>query len=161
MKNLHFFLAFLLALALWSCEDCGVTTEPRLMVRLSTSKQPLFHLDTVFALQTDKAVFRRSGTVPLTSIEQFDVPLNLNADSTQYVFVVNGQRGLLTVRYRREFAYRSERCGYVLELRDPKKLQNASSSLGKTENITYQTNSFSSGFLYDKRLTGIFLTIQL
>lgn len=159
MKNLHFFLAFFLAPGLWSCEDCGVRGEPKAYINLVSAAQTPFRLDTVFALRSNRPFFLRTGAGSASA--NFYAPLDLNADSTQYVLLINGQRGILTVRYKREFVYRSSTCGYVVDLKDPKLPKNATFTLGDVYHIAYVQNTYSRNFLSYGVETGINLNIRL
>lgn len=153
MKYICFLLACFLSIGLWSCEDCGVRSEPRLEVNLYNRNRTLLRIDTVYAPTAKSAFFKRSGG-------SFYAPLNLNADSTQYVVVVNGQRETLTVRYRRDFSYKSSRCGYVLDLFAPTNQPNATFPLGRIENASYIQNK-PGNLLNYRQDTGIYLTVSL
>lgn len=159
MKNLHCFIALFFALGLWSCEDCGVRGEPKAYITLVSEQQKPFRLDTVFALRSNRPFFLRTSAGSASA--NFYAPLDLNADSTQYVLLINGQRGILTVRYKREFAYRSSTCGYVVDLKDPKLSKNATFTLGDAYYVAYVQNTYSRSFLSYGFDTGINLNIRL
>ncbi len=87
------------------------------------------------------------------------VPLNLNADSTRYVFESSGRRDTLTVFYTRDFTYKDRKCGYVLELTPPKG-QQARTTRGTISYVSFMPNRDRT-FLGTEQDTSIQLSIRL
>ncbi|GAB4028514.1 hypothetical protein [Spirosoma gilvum] len=148
--------------AFWSCEDCGPSDEPILTLQLSA--QTAFQIDTLYGIgATGKPVqpFSSKASGPYVI---FQLPINLNADSTRYAFVIDKHLETITVYYKRNFYYKNGTCGYVFDLypsaTDP--LRNVQLTRGKVDNIYYTQNSFNGGFLRPATSeTGIQLSISL
>ena len=102
-------------------KNCGPSDEPLLNLHinmLSTSQ-----LTEVYGLNTTPGspvvTLPQSTSAPNRTYWQLGLPLNLNADKTQYVFVRSGQRDTVTVYYRRVFAYEDTECGYTVTILPP------------------------------------------
>lgn len=158
MKYICFMIACFVSIFLWSCSDCGEREEPKLQVFIKPVNQQAIQIDSAYTLGANWSL--SANNLNLQGGNGFVGPLNINADSTQYILRVNGQRGVLTVRYRREFSFKSEKCGYVIELTPPAnrmKDQYTSTTLGKIIYIEYLPNSFQT----TGNKTFISLSIQL
>jgi hypothetical protein len=144
-----------------SCEDCGPNDEP--FLRLNIQASAPFKVDTVYGLG---AVSKSSVFVKQPSDSQFatyELPLNLNADSTQYIVSINGRQEAITVFYQRKFYYRSRGCGYVFDLYPPAlpgQLQ-AKTTRGRVNNVTYTQNNFRGELLRAGQDTGIRMQLTL
>lgn len=160
MRSLLFLLGCVnLAIMLNGCKDCGPSAEPLLTCNLSQKTRQ--KLDTLYALNTINTLPQQPySTTAITTNKQLVLPVNLNADSSQYVFQLNGQRDTLTVFYKRKYSYRDTKCGYVLDLIEPAG-QKAKVTRGEVGSVIYEQNSYQRTFLQSARETGIFLTIQL
>lgn len=142
-----------------ACENCGPSAEPLLTLsfvpQADATASPM--VDTLYSLDSRRAL-------PLGDYQKFPlryatVPLNLNADSTRYVFESGGRRDTLTVFYIRDVAYRDRKCGYVLELTTPTG-QQARTTRGTISYVSYNPNRDGS-FLGPKQDTSIQLSIRL
>ena len=109
----------LLAVVLWGCENCGPSAEP--LLSLSLQSLTTIKIDTVYSPDTRQPLPAQPYSVTsLTTSRQLVLPINLNADSTRYVVRLSGQQDTITVFYKRDFSYRDRKCGYVVNLIDPK-----------------------------------------
>lgn len=145
---------------LTACENCGPRGEPELTVSFSTANGQVVRIDTAYAPGTNWST-SLTNSLGIKGSGTLTAPLNLNADSTRYVFRVNGQQSLLTVRYRRYFEYKNEKCGYVLELGPPRNVPQerfATTTVGKIESVTHAPNSFRT---LGGDESGIWLNIRL
>ena len=155
---LSYFLLFISFLVLLACEDCGPTDEP--ILTLAIQSQMPIQIDTQYGVG---AVGRLLQKVNLQS-NSFQLPLDLNADSTRYILLMDGHSEAITVFYKRDFHYRSNMCGYVFDLEKPDApfTQQAKTTRGKVVSIGYTQNSFNAGFLRQATsTTGIQLVINL
>jgi hypothetical protein len=164
-RLIHYLLV-LVSSALWSCQDCGPTDEP--ILTLTLQSQTTFRIDTLYGIgATGQPALETQFSNGLKSPAQyatFQLPLNLNADSTRYALLIDGHLETITVFYVRDFYYRNNTCGYVFDLK-PRAidlLQNARTTRGKVATITYTQNSFDGRFLRSSTSeTGIQLGISL
>ena len=148
-----------LLIHLSACENCGPSAEPLLTIsfvpQANATASPM--VDTLYSLDSRQALpLRAYQKFPLRSAT---VPLNLNADSTRYVFESGGRRDTLTVFYVRDVGYRNRKCGYVIELIDPKGKQ-ARTTRGIIDGVFYLRNQDRS-FFNDASDTSIQLSIRL
>ena len=151
-------LASLVAL-LTGCENCGPSTEPSLQVNVSWTTAG--KVDTLYALGSQRPLPTQPySTTGLTNYSQFVAPLNLNADSSQYVFGQNGRKDTLTVFYKRNYSYRDTNCGYVIDLTAPLGKQ-VYATRGKVESVNYEQNSYQGGIGRTIYQTGIYLSLRL
>ena len=150
--------SLVIVLALWSCENCGPSAEPLLGLSLQSTTSA--RLDTVYSPDTRKPLPAQPySTTGVTMSRQLVLPINLNADSTRYIFRLSGRQDTVTVFYRRDFLYKNRTCGYVLNLIDPKSRQ-ALTTRGTVGYVYYADNRDGS-FLGGRQDTGISLTIRL
>ncbi|SOD91662.1 hypothetical protein [Spirosoma fluviale] len=139
-------MAFGLSFALMSCENCGPSREPflNLSLQLTTPAK----IDTIYALDARNPLPKQPvSTSIVTSGIWLELPLNLNANQSRYVFQLNGRRDTVTVFYRRSFAFRNQRCGYVLDLFEPDGIP-AKTTQGTVSSVSYWQNrngSFPGG----------------
>ncbi|ADB42275.1 hypothetical protein Slin_6316 [Spirosoma linguale DSM 74] len=135
-----------LSLVLMSCENCGPSREP--FLNLSLQLPTPAKVDTIYALDARNPLPKQDlSTSAVTSALWLELPLNLNANQSRYVFQLNGRRDTVTVFYRRSFAYRNQRCGYVLDLYQPDGTP-ARTTRGTISNVSYWQNrdgSFPGG----------------
>lgn len=145
------------AIGLIGCEDCGPNDEPQL--RLNIQSEKAFQLDTVYATG---ALTPLPG--PIKASGQYgylQIPLSLQADSTQFRLKVNGRMETLTVYYRRDFSYKSKHCGYVINLYAPSPGATVKTTIGSVVNLAYYPNSYRTSFLGAGFDTSIDLTLKL
>lgn len=156
--------AFLIGISLLSslnsCENCGPTAEPRLLLSLNDSVSGV--LDTLYAPNSKGQLPPQpyGNNSPFRTGSQITLPINLNADSTQYVFKLRGSQDTVTVYYRRDFSFRNRKCGYVIDLFEPRSGPNARASRGRVSNVYYGQNK-NSNFLNPSQDTNIGITVQL
>ncbi|MFD2570913.1 DUF6452 family protein [Spirosoma soli] len=151
-------LAALSLLSLYSCENCGPSAEPSLILSFQTNTRQ--KIDTLYAIGSQKPVPAQPySTTALTTGTQLALPLNLNADSTRYVFRIDGQRDTVTVFYERRFAYRNRKCGYVLDLYQPKG-KSARTTRGTIPYVSYLQNR-DGAFLSSSQNTQVQLSVRL
>lgn len=151
----------LLVLALTGCENCGPSAEPLLYLNINeTAGSTTF--DTLYALDGRGPIppqpYTKSTT--LRTGQQLVLPVNLNADSTRYVFRLPGRQDTVTVFYQRKTAYRNRKCGYVLDLYEPERGPKARTSRGQVQTVYYLQNRDAS-FPGSGQTTSIFLSIRL
>lgn len=144
---------------LWGCKNCGPSAEP--LLYLSVWSDTPARLDTLYAPDSRGPMPAQpySTTAPTTG-RQLTLPVNLNADSTRYVFRLSGRQDTVTVFYRRDFYYRDRGCGYVVNLYQPGKKPDARTSRGQVLSVSYQQNT-DGYFLTSSRNTGISLNVRL
>ncbi len=140
-----------------ACEDCGLTDEPELQLSLQSTKS--IQIDTVYAVGAVKAL-SNSSVKASGQYVSLTLPLSLHADSTQYKLRLNGRTETITVFYRRNFSYKSKKCGYVVNLYAPYGKE-ANTTAGKVINAGYSQTIYKSGFLSGGSPTGILLFIGL
>lgn len=161
MRHLILPLLALMSLAsgLTSCEECGPSAEP--LLHLSLSWTTPGKVDTLYALNSQNPLPTQPySTTGLTTSNRFELPLNLNADSSRYVFLQNGHRDTLTVYYKRNYAYRNTKCGYVLDLTPPAG-QQAQVTRGTVQSISYLKNNYQRTFFSRATETEIYLSVRL
>lgn len=160
-SSLFFISAVWLTVGLTGCENCGPTAEPRLLLSLPDTVSVV--LDTLYAINSTGPLPAQSNgnNSPFrTGGNQITLPINLNADSTQYVFKLRGRPDTVTVYYQRDFSFKNRKCGYVIELVEPKTGLNARTSRGQVLSTYYQQNRGST-IISSKSDTGISLVIRL
>lgn len=98
-----------------SCEVCGISSEPSVSLNFSSAttsgRQPIFTKIRVLGASKDSIAFG-FGTAQL--------PINLNANSTTYIFERPSKTDTLTVFYAKKVFDTTPKCGYVLDLEAPK-----------------------------------------
>lgn len=121
------FLCFAVCCLLFSChyEQCGITNEPVLAVQFPFGTSS-FSKVTVMGALKDIPVGGTSHSNEENGEGTF-FPLNLNADSTTYIFTQPTRIDTLTVFYQKSISSASYVCGYFLDLEKP-----ASGNLYKT-----------------------------
>lgn len=147
--------------SLLSCEDCGPNDEPSL--RLSIRANAPFKVDTIYGLGavTNLSLFAKDPYE--TQFGAYELPLNLNADSTQYIVNINGRQEAITVFYQRKFYYRSRRCGYIFDLYPPALPGQTQAKItrGSVSDVIYTQNDFSGELLRAGKKTGIQMQVTL
>lgn len=161
MRSIYtFVIGISLIVSLTGCENCGPSSEPLLYLSLSDTVSTA--LDTLYA-------FNSKGPLPaqpytnnglLRTGSQIVLPVNLNADSTRYAFKRLGRLDTVTVYYRRDFFLQSRKCGYVINLYEPRTGTHAKTSRGKVQSVSYLQNR-NSTILSGPSNTGIYLQIRL
>ncbi|GAB4027002.1 DUF6452 family protein [Spirosoma koreense] len=143
-----------------ACQNCGPSAEPTLQLNVAWATPG--RLDTIYALGSHGRQFSQPySTTSVASDGQFFLPINLNTDTSQYVFRQNGRQDTLTVFYRRNYSYRSKSCGYVIDLTAPSG-QSARVSRGRIEAVGYEQNNYQTGLpSTGTRETGIFVSLRL
>ena len=159
----HFFLLLIISFCslfgLVSCEECGPSAEP--LLHLSVAWTTPGKVDTLYALNSQNPLPAQPySTTGVTSYNGFELPLNLNADNSRYVFLRNGRRDTLTVYYKRDYGYRNTKCGYVLDLAAPVG-QQATITRGTIQSISYLRNNYQRTFFSRATDAGIYLSVQL
>lgn len=145
-----------------SCQDCGPDDEP--LLTLSVQANIPFQVDTVYGSGATGRLLNYSKQLAASRYAFFQLPLNLNADSTRYVLSIDGKQEAVTVFYQRKFYYKTRQCGYVFDLLSPVRdvRRQAQTTRGRVETVDYLQNSFNGGFLRTARsTTGIRLAITL
>lgn len=122
MKKHSVLLVLCLLGMLAGCKkNCGPSDEPLLDLRINMVATS--QLTEVYGLNTAPGApvvtLPQSTSAPNRTYWQLGLPLNLNADKTQYVFVRSGRRDTVTVYYRRVFAYEDTECGYTITILPP------------------------------------------
>lgn len=92
-------------------EPCEEPIEPGLSVRFTNGNSPVLY-QTATAKET-KNVFNNSNGF-------FSLALSLNQDQLTYFFSNGVRTDTLTLSYKRDFKFESERCGFVLNILDLK-----------------------------------------
>jgi len=92
-------------------EPCPEPIEPGLSVRFTNGNSPVLY-QTATAKET-KNVFNNSNGF-------FSLALSLNQDQLTYFFSNGVRTDTLTLSYKRDFKFESERCGFVLNILDLK-----------------------------------------
>lgn len=159
----HLFLLLTLALCsligLVSCEECGISAEP--LLNLTVAWTTPGKVDTLYALNSQNPLPAQPySTTGVTTYNGFQLPLNMNADNSRYVFLRNGRRDTLTVYYKREYAYRNTKCGYTLDLTAPVG-QQATITRGTIQSISYLKNNYQRTFFTRATDAGIYLSVKL
>lgn len=162
MSLLYRFICFVcLVTLLIACEDCGPTDEPEL--RLYVTNDKLFRIDTVYAvgainaLRVGERIQKYTGTYGTLML-----PLSLHADSTRYKLRLNGRIETIMVFYRRDFSYKSRKCGYVINLYGPINGRQPTSNIGRVGSVDYRQDKYGTGsFLSSKYPTGSDLMLNL
>lgn len=151
----------LTVLALTGCENCGPSAEPLLYLNINDAAGSTT-FDTLYALGGRGPIPRQPYTngTTLRTGQQLVLPINLNVDSTRYVFRLSGRQDTVTVFYQRKTAYRNRKCGYVLDLYEPELGPKARTSRGKVEGVSYLQNRDAS-FPGSRQNTSIFLGVRL
>ncbi len=156
MRPMLLFFTVTLATSLCSCENCGPIAEPILNLYFGDGTGTKTPFDTLYALNSRGPILNRP-----TLSNQLALPINLGADSTRYVFRLAGRQDTVTVHYRRMFAYRNQKCGYVVNLLEPNAPQpKARTTRGTVVSVSYIQNRDGS-FGASASNTGIYLSIQL
>jgi hypothetical protein len=158
---LYIILVSLLS-SLTGCEDCGLTDEPSLLLNIQS--QTAFRIDTLYGIGAVGKLLQTVSSLPTGQYTSWQLPLNLNADSTRYVLRIDGRMEAVTVFYKRNFYYRNRHCGYVFDLEKPatNRSQQAQTTRGKILSVDYRQNSFNSSFLRPATsTTGMYLSISL
>ena len=120
---------------LCSCgQQCGITAEPVLAIQ--------------FGIEATISKVSVLGALQDVSKERFQFPLNLNADSTTYIFTQSNRIDTLTVYDKKRIYNASNTCGYVLDLEAP--------ASGKTHTTTFKQieveyRSYYTCLLYTSR----------
>ncbi len=159
----HLFLPIALSLfalfGLISCEECGPSAEPLLHLNLSWTTPG--KVDTLYALNSQNPLPAQPYlTTAATTYNGFELPLNMNADNSRYVFLRNGRRDTLTVYYKRDYAYRNTKCGYTLDLTAPVG-QQAMITRGVVQSISYMKTNYQRTFFTRATNAGIYLSARL
>jgi|GEM_PF-1533120 len=102
-----YFFGICLGWLLASCEICGIGN----FYSATTSEKQFFTKLRVLGALKDSVAFGFSSA---------QLPINLNANSTTYIFKHSGKNDTLTVFYEKNDAS-SPKCGYVLDLEAPKR----------------------------------------
>jgi Family of unknown function (DUF6452) len=126
-----------------SCEECGIKSEPTLSVRFSPFN-PKIEIVSVRAIGQIKDIPKdiRSDF----SVGEINLPVNLNAKQTTYIFEQASNRtDTLTVYYEPTLVYQSRGCGYTMELLKPSNVH--SKSTFKRVEVEYGR--------YYKKITGL------
>ena len=111
-----FFASVLLVSLGWlvaGCEVCGISSEPTLDLNINAAtneKRPFFKKIWVLGSPKDTIAGRQFSRLPL----------NLNANSTTYIFEQASRTDTLTVFYTKKVFNASKNCGYVLDLEAPR-----------------------------------------
>jgi hypothetical protein len=106
-------------------EPCPEPIEPVLGVRFTNVNSPVLY-QTATAKET-KNVFNNSNGF-------FSLALSLNQDQLTYFFSNGIRTDTLTLSYKRDFKFESERCGFVLNILDLKITNPTSFKSVKIEN---------------------------
>jgi hypothetical protein len=112
MRLLLFFIVGICAtIGLWNCEVCGISREPMLGVSVYNSNGSAMIFTKVKVLGAKKEFINNDYRQGL--------PLNLNANSTTYIFEQATRTDTLTVFYEKVIEDKSTKCGYVLDIKRP------------------------------------------
>lgn len=98
-------LYFLVLIVFVSCEVCGISSEPELLVAFNNSQR----FQKVKVLGANKQIESFNGTLPI----------NLNSNFTTYVFESATKTDTLTVFYKIKIINKNSSCGYILDIADP------------------------------------------
>lgn len=120
-----------LFLGLFGCEKCGIVSEPVLLVSF---KNPVSIFQRVRVLESLKESLSQQDFSSSTAIT---APINLNANSTTYVFERANRTDTLTVFYQQKVFNASNSCGYVLDLEAPNSGVQFKSSFKKVAIVYY------------------------
>ncbi|MBC8156484.1 MAG: hypothetical protein H7Z72_26680 [Bacteroidetes bacterium] len=153
---------FLLAGFVTACQDCGPTDEPNLF--LTIQSPTAFRVDTLFGVGATGRLPTTFTALPAQQSATYLLPINLNADSTQYTLRIDGREERIKVYYRRSFYYKSQKCGYVFDLFPPSSnvAQQARTTRGRITSITYRQNLFNGSLMSPASIeTGVQLNITL
>lgn len=143
-----------------ACEDCGVREEPLLSLNIGAGKP--FRVDTIYGADATGKLLQDTKQPTPNQFFYYQLPLNLNADSTRYVLSIDGKQEAITVFYKRNFYYKSRQCGYVVDLQSAGvQKQQARTTRGRIGSVVYRQNSFDGRFLRPSTPTGIQLAISL
>ncbi|ANQ52193.1 hypothetical protein MY04_4858 [Flammeovirga sp. MY04] len=109
-KQLFLLLCF--SILLPSCEECGVSSEPKVSIYNEDGRHLEDHFNKVEVLRNGK----------YESIEIIDYfSISLVSDTTSFVFTdIENNTDTLTISYERNFYFQSKACGYVLDIEDMK-----------------------------------------
>ncbi|MEZ0538375.1 hypothetical protein [Fibrella arboris] len=122
MKTFSLLGLLLLIGLLTGCKkNCGPSDEPRLLLYINTqATTPLTDVYALNAVTSSPTItLPQSTSAPNRLYWQLNLPLNLNADSVQYVLTRPGRRDTVTVNYRRMYAYEDTECGYTVTILPP------------------------------------------
>ena len=110
MKYLLYIVFFSTLMVLFSCETCGIAVEPTVSVTLPQSINSNITKITIVGSNKDWE--------NLNAID-YELPLNLNADHTTYVFTQLNRTDTLTIYYKRKIYNASKQCSYIIDLEQP------------------------------------------
>ncbi|RYF75648.1 MAG: hypothetical protein EOO39_06600 [Cytophagaceae bacterium] len=154
-------------------KHCGPAGEPRLQLVISSTTplaindvRPLGALASAPVISVPKASSIGQGR----SYVQLDLPVNLNADQTQYILTSATRSDTVTVNYRRVFSYEDVDCGYIVNLFPRQNRDGSPSSTARivqTTTGTVESVSFEQTLVYQiaafygsGRDTGISVTLK-
>jgi hypothetical protein len=124
------FFVCVLCYLLCSCgEQCGITAEPVTAIQFPFKTEATISKVSILGVLQDVP---KEGIQPTQRINTFSAffPLNLNSDSTTYIFTRPNRIDTLTVYYKKRIYNASNTCGYVLDLEAP--------TSGKTYSTTFK-----------------------
>lgn len=161
---LRLFIGLFLLFTGWqlvSCQGCGPSNESLLTLSIQASVP--FRVDTVYGAGATGKLLQNPAQASPSQFTFYQLPVNLNADSTRYILRIDGRQETVTVFYRRKFYYKSRQCGYVYDLFSPDfdMRRQARTTRGRVTDVAYSQNSFDGGFLRSSNETGIRLAIML
>lgn len=148
---MKFFFICALCYLLCSCgEQCGITAEPVVAIQFP------------FGIETTISKVSVLGALQDVPKERFQFPLNLNADSTAYIFTQSNRIDTLTVYYKKSIYNASNTCGYVLDLEAPAsgKIHRTTFKQIEVEYRSYYTPSHGAKLYYPEEESGIIIKIN-
>lgn len=106
----------------------------------------------------------KEGIQPTQRINTFGsfFPLNLNSDSTTYIFTRSNRIDTLTVYYKKRIYNASNTCGYVLDLEAPASGKTYTTTFKRieVEYRSYYTPSHGAKLYYPEEESGIVVKIN-
>lgn len=114
MKYVKLTIFVLIFYVLQSCQEKCESQE--------TSNLTIFFFDKDTGMSLNPDFTRVYGLNSIQDLEIMDnttsFPLSLQSDSSVYIFEKEAQKDTLTINYTRNFYFQSNKCGFVVEIKD-------------------------------------------